>query len=113
VLGVYVETILGDRNHPFPAHVAPPVQFKDQRRLNPAIGYPIAVDADGTVVLPSAGPLRVAGMSLEEARAAVRNFYLEKKQIQPENDRIFVTLLQPRQVQVLVLRQETGAFTVG
>src|ERR1700732_3421026 len=28
VLGVYVETILGDRNQPFPLHVSAPVQIK-------------------------------------------------------------------------------------
>jgi protein involved in polysaccharide export with SLBB domain len=113
VLGVYIETVLGDRNQPFPLHVAPPVQFKDQRRFAPSAGYPVTVLEDGKITLPSVPPLAVAGMSLDEARKAIRDLYLKEKQIQPENDRIFVTLLQARQYQVLVLRQETGAFTVG
>jgi protein involved in polysaccharide export with SLBB domain len=113
VLGVYIETILGDKNQPFPMHVAPPVQFRDQRRLTPSSGFPIEVQENGSIVLPSVAPLKVAGLSLNEARDAVRNLYLAKKLIQPENDRVFVTLLQARQYKVVVLRQETGAFTVG
>ena len=112
VLGVYVETILGERNQPFPLHVAPPIQFKDQRRLAPSVGYPITVQADGTIRLPLLSPLQVSGMSLDEVQTAVRNAYLEKKLILP-TDRAFVSLMQARRYQVLVLRQETGAFTVG
>jgi len=113
VLGVYIETILGDRNQPLPLHISAHVQIKDQRRLPPASGYPVTVQEDGTIGLPSVQPLAVVGLSLPEAREAIRALYLNKKLIQPENDRIFVTLLQPRQYQVLVMRQETGAFTVG
>ncbi len=113
VLGVYIETILGDKAQPFPLHVGPPIQVRDQRRLPPASGYPVTVQEDGSIALPSVTPLAVAGLSLNEARDAIRNLYLAKKLIQPENDRIFVTLLQGRQYQVVVMRQETGAFTVG
>ncbi len=113
VLGVYIETVLGDRNLPMPLHVAPPLVLKDQRRLPPASGFPVTVQADGTIILPSVPPLPVTGRTLAETRDAIRELYLSKKVIQPENDRIFVTLMQPRQYQVVVLRQETGAFTVG
>jgi protein involved in polysaccharide export with SLBB domain len=113
VLGVYIETILGDKTQPFPLNVAPPVLFRDQRRLPPAAGYPVTVQEDGTIALPSVPKLSVAGMSLDEARNAVRDLYLKKELIQAKNDQVFVTLMQARQYQVLVFRQETGAFTVG
>src|SRR5712692_1063403 len=56
VLGVYIETILGDKNQPLPLHVAPPIQFKDQRKLSPSTGYPVTVQQNGTILLPSVGP---------------------------------------------------------
>jgi hypothetical protein len=73
----------------------------------------VTIQADGTIVLPSVAPLKVEGRSLPEVRETIRKVYLEKNLLRPENDRIFVTLLQGRQTQVLVLRQEAGAFTVG
>jgi protein involved in polysaccharide export with SLBB domain len=112
VLGVYVEDILGERNQPFPLHAAPPVQFKDQRRLNPSVGYPITVQADGAIRVPMIAPLPVSGLTVEEVQNTVRNTYLDKKLILP-TDRVFVSLMQARRYQVIVLRQETGAFTVG
>src|SRR5438270_285158 len=54
----------------------------------------------------------LVGMTFDEIRMAIRKAY-EARQINLAEDRIFVTLLQARQYQVLVLRQETGAFTVG
>jgi protein involved in polysaccharide export with SLBB domain len=113
VLGIYVETILGDKNQPLPLNVAPPVLFKDQRRLQPSVGFPVTVQQDGTIRLPQVEPLRVGGMSLDEIRTAIRELYIRAGKNLPDNDRIFVSLIQARQYQVLVLRQETGAFTVG
>ena len=46
----HVEGVLGDRNQPLPIHLAPQFQIREQRRLPPAIGYPIPVREDGTVV---------------------------------------------------------------
>jgi protein involved in polysaccharide export with SLBB domain len=115
ILGVYVEGYLGDRNQPLPLHIYQPFQNLNryQRRFPPSVGYPVTVQQDGTISLPSVPPIAVAGLSLREAREAVRNLYLKKELIQPENDRIFVTLLQGRDYQVLVLRQEASAFSLG
>src|SRR5207244_880023 len=79
VLGVYVETILGDRNQPLPLHISPPIQTRDQRRLPPASGYPVTVQEDGTVGLPSIPPVTVAGLTLVQARETIRDLYLSKK----------------------------------
>jgi len=113
VLGVYVEGFLGERTVPLPVHVSPLVQIGEQRRLPPASGYPVTVQEDGKIALPLVPPLTVAGLSLPEAREAIRKLYLDKQLLRPENDRISVTLLQARQYQVLVMRQETSAFSVG
>jgi protein involved in polysaccharide export with SLBB domain len=113
VLGVYVEGFLGERDQPvaLPVHVGPLVQVRDQHRLPPAAGYPISVEDDGTIHLPSVGALPVQGMSISEAREAIRSFYIKGKLLKQENARVIVTLLYPRQYQVLVMRQEAASFT--
>jgi hypothetical protein len=114
VLGVYVETFLGERNQPLPVHTGLLPQSRDLRRLTPALGYPILVQPDGTVDLPVAGRVSVAGKSIVEAQAAILAFYIEKKLIKPDtNQVVIVTLLQPRQTSVLVLRQEALGFGTG
>jgi protein involved in polysaccharide export with SLBB domain len=112
-MGVYVEGFLGEKDQaaPLPLHVGPRFQVRDQHPLPPAAGYPVAVQADGSIQLPSAGPLVVHGLDLPQARQAIRDLYVQKKLLKEETDRVVVTLLQPRQVQVLVFRQEATSFT--
>lgn len=113
VLGVYVAGVLGERGQPPPLHVAPLVEARDQRRLPPAVGYPVPVRADGTVALPQLEPLAVTGMSLADVEAAVRKLYAAREILKPGPDQIIVTLLHPRRYQVVVMRQESGNITVG
>jgi hypothetical protein len=110
VLGVWVEGALGDRNVSLPLHVAPQVQTRDQRRLAPAAGYPVAVDEDGTVSLPLVGAVAVDGLSVAQAREAIRTAYTSKKLLPAGRENVLVTLLQPRQYHVVVMRQEAGSF---
>jgi protein involved in polysaccharide export with SLBB domain len=112
VLAVWIEGVLGDRTIPPPINTSPPIQTRDQRRLPPAMGYPVPVREDGTITLPMLPPLRVKDKTLHEVEDELRRRYTIDKQIlQPGNERILVTLLQPRQVHVLVLRQEASGFT--
>jgi len=114
VLGVYIEGFLGDHEPPFPTpvHVSPPLQIRDQRRLPPSAGYPIAIEDDGTAYFPRAGVLSLQGMSIPEAREAIYNFYIKKDLIKAENKPpAVVTLLHPRQYHVVVMRQEAASFT--
>jgi protein involved in polysaccharide export with SLBB domain len=113
VLGMFIEGVLGDPNQPVPLHTTPPVQIQNQRRLPPAVGFPVPVEDNGTIVLPQVGPVRVQGLSLSEAREAVRRLYLDKEILKPNKDRVLVTLLQPRQYHVLVLRQEAATFAAS
>ena len=115
VLGVYIEGVLGDRNIPggLPVHTSPPILVPGQRRLPPSAGYPVPVQPDGNIALPLIPPLKVEGLSLAEAREAIRKVYLDRGFIRPETERILITLMQGRQYQVVVLRQESGAFSVG
>ena len=108
VLGVYIEGVLGEAPQMPPVHVSPLLQVREQRRLPPAAGYPVAVDENGTVVLPLVGALPVQGLSVPEAREAIRALYAKKQILKPGKELILVTLLHSRQYQVLVLRQEAA-----
>jgi protein involved in polysaccharide export with SLBB domain len=116
VLGVYIETILPDKQQaqqtPIQLPIAPPIQPRDQRRLPPAWGYPITVQPDGTIALPQVAPLAVVGRSLEETRKAILDQYVSAKKLTPDQQ-VSVTLMEARQYQVVVLRQETNAFALG
>jgi len=109
VLGVWVEGILGDRNQ------APPVNFSDQGKQPPAVGFPIPIRENGTVALPLVEPVLLQGLSLAEAEKEIRNAYTVKKQIlKPEQNRIIVvTLVRPRQYHIQVIRQDSGGLTLG
>ena len=117
VLGVFVGGVL-----PVPAPNAspkdPPVYFPSQIDplgvgLSPALGFPLPVRDDGTIALPLIDPVKVTGMSVEEATSAVRQEYIDAGILERGRERIFVTLMQPRQIRVLVFRQEVGGFASG
>jgi protein involved in polysaccharide export with SLBB domain len=100
-LGIYIEGVLGDAETP------PPVNIPDTPDLPPSVGYPFPIREDGTVSLPYVEPVKVAGMTIEDAERAVVNAYLEKEILRPEDRRILVTLMRPRYVRVLVIRDDS------
>ncbi|MFO0969270.1 MAG: polysaccharide biosynthesis/export family protein [Gemmataceae bacterium] len=113
VLGIFIDGIVGDRAVPPPLHVAPLTQSKELHRLPPASGYPFPVQADGSVALPFLPKMDVRGMTLNEAREAIRAAYVKKDLLKADNERISVTLLYERQTQVLVMRQEATTYLFG
>ncbi len=69
---------------------------------------------DGTVTLPPVGAVSVNGMTVPQAAAAIRKVYTDKQLLKPGNrNRILVNLLDPRQEQILVLREESPNLIVG
>lgn len=110
VLGVFIDGFLGEKNVPLPVHVAPLLQTAGQNRLDPSAGYPVRVQEDGAIALPGVAKIAVKGMTVDEAREAIRNTYFKKELVRKENDRFVVTLLQQRHTQVMVFRQEAQTF---
>ncbi|WP_231746838.1 polysaccharide biosynthesis/export family protein [Maioricimonas rarisocia] len=104
VLGIWVEGVFGARGD------TPPVRFSSRRGDFPSsTGLPYTISPRGTVDLPVVGELNVEGMTLAEVKTAIRKAYVEDRPIiQAGFERIIVTLVQPREYNVLVLRQETG-----
>src|SRR5436190_22038079 len=49
ILGVYIESFLGDRAPAPPVHIGGPTLTRDQRRVQASMGYPVPVQGDGTI----------------------------------------------------------------
>lgn len=107
LLGIWIETILGEKN------VTPPVQLSQKGERAPAIGFPFPVREDGTIALPMIKPVKVSGLSIDEAQAAIVKAYTKPDEILKEGARVIVTLMQPRTYHVLVLREDAGSVTFG
>ncbi len=117
VLGVFIPGIfpltLDDQTLP-----TPPVYFPSQidpigAGLPPSLGYPLTVRNDGTIALPLVDRVSIDGLTVEQANEKIRDEYLKRGLLQPGRESVLVTLMQPRQIRVLVFRQEVGGFAAG
>ena len=100
-LGIYIGGVLGSEETPLP------VNIPDTPDLPPSVGYPFPIRENGTISLPYIDPVKVEGMTIEEAEVAVTRAYLDSQILRPEEARVLVTLMRPRYVKVLVLRDDS------
>lgn len=111
ILGVYIEGIL-PFTPPDQPPTPPPVNFPSKDSLQPpSLGYPIAVQEDGTIALPLIKPLAVKGLSVEQVRELVRKAYLDARILKEDGTRVLtpiVTIIQERTVNIVVIRQDIG-----
>ena len=117
VLGVYIAGVF-PLTFDYQQSPLPPVNFPSRidplgAGLPPSLGYPIEIRNDGTIALPLIDPIRIEGMNVERANEKIRRMYLDKGILQPKREAVLVTLMQPRQVRVMVFRQEVGGFAAG
>ncbi len=117
VIGVFIPGVfpltLADQALP-----APPVYFPSQidplgAGLPPSLGYPLTIQNNGMVALPLVEPIPVEGLTVEQANERVREVFESKGILQPGRESVLVTLMQPRQIRILVFRQEVGGFAAG
>lgn len=107
VLGVYVVGVLGNESQ------LPPVQLPDAANVPPALGFPIPVREDGTIPLPMVDDPVVAGMTVAEAEEKLINaFTVDKEVLQPDQT-IILTMIRPKHVSVLVIRQDSQGSRGG
>ncbi|TWT76712.1 Polysaccharide biosynthesis/export protein [Planctomycetes bacterium CA13] len=112
ILGVYIEGVL-PFNPPNAPPEPPPVNFPDsESTLPPSIGYPIAVQDDGTLALPLIEPLDVEGLTLEQVRESIRDAYIDNEILRPEKARPIVTIIKERTYDVIVVREDGGGLNV-
>ncbi|TWU27229.1 Polysaccharide biosynthesis/export protein [Novipirellula galeiformis] len=113
ILGVYIEGVL-PFNPPNAPPEPPPVNFPDaDSTLPPSIGYPIAVQDDGTLALPLIEPLQVEGLTLDQVREAIRDAYIDSEILRPEKARPIVTIIKERTYDVIVVREDTATRSGG
>jgi protein involved in polysaccharide export with SLBB domain len=77
--------------------------------LPPALGLPFPVQEDGTLGLPLVKPVSVAGMTLKEVQATIRDAYVKSQLIQPGTERLIVTLMRLHPTHVLVFRHDISS----
>lgn len=109
ILGVYIDGIL-PYNPPDRPPEPPPVNFPEaDSQLDPSLGFPVAVINDGTIQLPLLAPIKVKGLTVDQARELIRKYYLDAK-ILTDSDRLrpIVTLLKERTFNIVVVRQDIG-----
>ncbi len=109
ILGVYIEGVL-PFNLPDQPPQLPPVNFPDKdSTLPPSVGYPIAIQDEGTIALPLIRPLNVRGLTVEQVRELIRREYVSSGILKEDSNRYqtpIVTLLKQRTYNVVVIRQD-------
>jgi protein involved in polysaccharide export with SLBB domain len=116
ILGISVDRILPYAD-PDTVPELPPVHFPtDDSDLPPATGFPITVLEDGMISLPLVRPIRVAGLTEDQARDLIRKTYLDAKILKEDETRKvspIVTVIKKRQVNVVVIRQDQATLGGG
>jgi len=110
ILGIYIEGVLPYTATDKPPE-PPPVNFPNEKStLDPSLGFPIVVQENGTIALPSIAPIKVRGMTIEQVTDLIRNAYLEARIFtNAERLRPIVTMMKERQYNVVVVRQDVGS----
>lgn len=109
VLGIYIEDVLGNRDQLPTVAFLPGNNGESELLREPAVGQPVAVQADGTIRLPQADPIYVAGLTLQELDARLRDVYIrQRKLLRAGKEHINVTLIRPRSHRVMVVREDSS-----
>lgn len=110
ILGVYIEGVLPYTPADRPPE-PPPVNFPDKdSQLDPSLGYPIVVQENGTIALPSIEPIKVRGMTVEQVSELIRKAYLDARVFtNAEKLHPIVTMLKERSYNIVVVRQDVAA----
>ncbi|HTU25244.1 MAG TPA: polysaccharide biosynthesis/export family protein, partial [Pirellulales bacterium] len=75
-----------------------------------AVGNPVTVSDDGTIILPRIAPMRVAGMTIPQIDAAIRRAYtIDARILQPGQEVVTVTLIRKRLHRIIVIREDSSA----
>ncbi|MEM9643995.1 MAG: polysaccharide biosynthesis/export family protein, partial [Planctomycetota bacterium] len=107
-MGLVVDGVIPFRGPDQPP-LLPPVQFaENDLRIPPAIGVPVAVQPGGLISLPMGGTVNVDGLTLQEAGEVIGEAYQAAEILKDEAATPIVTLINPRQTTVLVVREDTG-----
>lgn len=112
VLAVVASEVFGDER------VQTPVKLADQYSNYSALGFPIPVQDDGTISLPTAKikPISVRGLTVQEAGELIRLIITGQMKdkgydielVKPDFAKVSVQLMQPRKYKVMVIREDAS-----
>ncbi len=116
ILGITVDRIL-PYAEPEAVPEPPPVHFPNEKSdLKPATGFPITILEDGNISLPLVSPIRVAGLTEDQARDLIRKTYLDARILKEDESKkisVIVTVIKKRQINVVVIRQDQSSTGPG
>jgi protein involved in polysaccharide export with SLBB domain len=116
ILGITVDRIL-PYAEPETVPEPPPVHFPSEKSdLNPATGFPITILEDGNISLPLVKPIKVAGLTEDQARDLIRKTYLDARILKEDDSKkisVIVTVIKKRQINVVVIRQDQAPTGAG
>ena len=81
--------------------------------ISATTGLPVEVDSDGAVDLPLLGKLQLAGLTIPEATATVKNAYRDKQITKEDTERVQIALISARVKRIVVLREDTPSTPVS
>ncbi|MFC1759825.1 polysaccharide biosynthesis/export family protein, partial [Planctomycetota bacterium] len=86
-----------------------PVNFPDSSSLPPTTGVPIPIRDDGSISLPHIGSINLRGLTESEAEQKIIEAYIDEGKVLNEDAKtqISVSLARPRQIRVLVVRDDS------
>jgi len=108
VLGIWIDIIpfLHQPNQIPPITLSQKTGPPERAEVPPTLGLPFSVRDDGTLSLPLVQPVPVAGKTLKEAQAAIRDAYVLGGHIVPGQEKMIVTLMRQHSTHVLVFRHD-------
>lgn len=117
VLGVFVQDVLPAANdqritNPVvsPANAAvSSIYYPAKGFLQvPVTGVPTEIQPTGTIELPYIAPLRIEGMTIQQAGELIRESYRKEQIVAPGKERVVLSLIRPRVHRVLVIREDVS-----
>ncbi|MFG0255016.1 MAG: polysaccharide biosynthesis/export family protein [Rhodopirellula sp. JB053] len=107
-LGLVIEGVLPFYAKGDPPQL-PPVHFPEgDQDQGPAVGVPVVVQEGGIVTLPIIGRVSLRGLTMLDAADLLKRRYEEEEVLTDKATQPIVTLIHPRQISVMVVREDTG-----
>ncbi|HTK76343.1 MAG TPA: sigma-70 family RNA polymerase sigma factor [Gemmataceae bacterium] len=107
VLGIYIEGVLGEKDRPPPISI-PQATVVGQSMPPPSVGYPIFVQADGTISLPLIEPMSVKGKSAKQVEDTIKEKYVSQNIMVGGKARVLVSVFRPRTYRVTIVRRDVA-----
>jgi hypothetical protein len=98
VLSIFIENVLGEFGN------ASSIQVPDKKMLDHDVGFPVPVQADGTIRVPLISPVNVEGKTVSDVESQLVRIYVQEKNLDSKT-RITVALKEKRNEAVAVLSE--------